>query len=239
MSKTVIITGASRGIGRQCAVCFAEAGYNVAAVYNKSRDEALSLKKEAGCEIFRCDVSDVRASHETVNEICRIFGGADVLINNAGISEQALFSDITEEMWDNIFNVNVKGVYSFTHAVLPFMIHQKNGRIINISSMWGQTGASCEVHYSAAKAAVIGFTKALAKETGLSGITVNCIAPGVIETDMNRHLEKETIASLCEETPLNRIGTPMDIAAAALFLAGEGAGFITGQVIGVNGGMVI
>lgn len=239
MSKTVIITGASRGIGRECAKQFAGAGYNVAAVYHKSEAAAESLRAEIGCEIFKCDCSVYSEVNNTVSEIDHIFGGADVLINNAGIAEQALFSDITEAMWDNMFNVNVKSVYSFTHAALPYMIHNKYGRIINISSMWGQVGASCEVHYSAAKAAVIGFTKALAKEVGLSGITVNCIAPGVIDTDMNAHLDDETMAYLKEETPMNRIGTPEDIARTALFLADKGSDFITGQIIGVNGGFII
>ncbi|MGN0639252.1 MAG: elongation factor P 5-aminopentanone reductase [Huintestinicola sp.] len=239
MAQTVIITGASRGIGRECAKQFAKAGYNVAAVYHKSEAEAQSLKAETGCEIFKCDCAVYSEVCEAVAEISSVFGGADVLINNAGIAEQALFSDITEAMWDNMFNVNVKSVYSFTHAALPYMIHNKYGRIINISSMWGQVGASCEVHYSAAKAAVIGFTKALAKEVGLSGVTVNCIAPGVIDTDMNAHLDDETMAYLREETPMNRIGTPEDIARAALFLAEKGSDFITGQIIGVNGGFII
>lgn len=239
MSHTVIITGASRGIGRECAKQFAKAGYNVAAVYNKSENEALSLKEELGCGTFQCDCSVHSQVCSTVSEINSFYGGAEVLINNAGIAEQALFSDITEAMWDNMFNVNVKSVYSFTHAALPYMIHKKYGRIINISSMWGQVGASCEVHYSAAKAAVIGFTKALAKEVGLSGITVNCIAPGVIDTDMNSHLDEETMNYLKEETPMNRIGTPEDIARTALFLADKNADFITGQIIGVNGGFII
>ena len=239
MAQTVIITGASRGIGRECAKEFSKAGYNVAAVYHKSEDAAQSLRAEIGCEIFQCDCAVYSEVCETVAEISSVFGGADVLINNAGIAEQALFSDITEAMWDNMFNVNVKSVYSFTHAALPYMIHNKYGRIINISSMWGQVGASCEVHYSAAKAAVIGFTKALAKEVGLSGITVNCIAPGVIDTDMNAHLDDETMAYLKEETPMNRIGTPEDIARTALFIADKGSDFITGQIIGVNGGFII
>lgn len=239
MARTVMITGASRGIGRECAAAFAKAGYNVAAIYRSSSEAALSLKEETGCEIFRCDVADNAMVHKTAEEIIARFGCIDVLINNAGIAEQALFSDITEQMWDNMFNVNVKSIYSCTHAVLPYMIHEKYGRIINISSMWGQVGASCEVHYSAAKAAVIGFTKALAKETGLSGITVNCIAPGVIDTDMNAHLDEETMGYLKEETPVNRIGSSADIARTALFLADEKADFITGQIIGVNGGFII
>lgn len=239
MGKTVLISGASRGIGRECAVRFAKAGYNVAALYNRSGEAAESLKKEIGCEIFRCDVGDSASVIEAVRAVERTFGGADILINNAGIAEQALFSDISEEMWDNMFNINVKSVYRLTHAVLPHMIHNKDGRIINISSMWGQVGASCEVHYSASKAAVIGFTKALAKEVGLSGITVNCICPGVIDTDMNAHLDGETMEYLREETPLSRLGTPADIADTALFLAGSGGSFITGQIIGVNGGFII
>lgn len=239
MAQTVIITGASRGIGRECAVQFARKGYNVAAVYLKSEAAAAELEKETGCKTFKCDVSDFNAVRKTAAEITDIFGNAHILINNAGIAEQALFSDITEQMWDRMFNVNVKSVYNFTHAVLPGMIHNKYGRIINISSMWGQTGASCEVHYSAAKAAVIGFTKALAKETGPSGITVNCIAPGVIATDMNSAIDSETMDILRDETPVNRIGTPWDIANAAMFLASPGSDFITGQIIGVNGGFII
>ena len=239
MEKTVLITGASRGIGRECAVSFSKAGYHVAAVYNKSREAAERLKEEIGCDIYSCDVSDCAAAEDIARQAAKRTGRIDVLINNAGIAEQALFSDITEEMWDNMFSVNVKGVYSFTHAVLPHMIHEKKGRIINISSMWGQVGASCEVHYSAAKAAVIGFTKALAKEVGPSGITVNCIAPGVIDTDMNRNHDEETMNCLIDETPMSRLGTPDDIAQTALFLAEDGAGFITGQIIGVNGGFII
>lgn len=233
--EKVLITGASRGIGRECVKAFALAGYDVAAVYLNSEEAAIDLKKETGCRIFRCDVRDTAAVYKTAQAA----GDTDVLINNAGIGEQALFTDITEEMWDNMFSVNVKSVYSFTRALLPAMIRRKYGRIINISSMWGQTGGSCEVHYSAAKAAVIGLTKALAKETGPSGVTVNCIAPGVIDTDMNAGLDAGAMADLCEQTPVGRIGTPADIARAALFLAQRDAGFITGQVLGVNGGMVI
>ncbi len=239
MSKTVFITGASRGIGRECALLFAQNGYNVAAVYNKSEEDAQRLREQTGCELYKCDAADCNAAHEAVNAAAKRFGGIDVLINNAAIAQQALFSDITEQMWDRMFDVNVKGVYSFTHAALPYMIHEKSGRIINISSMWGQVGGSCEVHYSAAKAAVIGFTKALAKEVGPSGITVNCIAPGVIDTQMNASLDDETMNALKEETPLGRIGKPEDIARTALFLSQKGGDFITGQIIGVNGGLII
>ena len=237
MSKTALITGASRGIGRECARLFAQAGYNVAAIYNKSEEAALSLKAETGCGIYKCDVSDCKAAHETVEAVFRHFGSIDVLINNAAIAQQALFSDITEEMWDNMFDTNVKSVYNFTHGVLPHMIHEKYGRIINISSMWGQVGASCEAAYSASKGAILALTKALAKELGPSGIRVNAVAPGVILTDMVAHVDPAVLEALREETPLERNGRPEDVAKAMVYLAG--AEFITGQILPVNGGFVI
>ncbi len=244
MKKTVLITGSSRGIGRAAAVAFAKAGYDVAVNYNKSDESAAALCKElesysvrACC--FKADVADKKAVDCMAAEIEKTMGNVSVLVNNAGIAEQSLFTDITEEMWDMMFAVNVKGTYNCTQAVLPHMIHEKCGRIINISSMWGISGASCEVHYSASKAALIGFTKALAKEVGLSGITVNCVAPGVIGTDMNGHLSPDIISELKEETPLNRIGTPQDVAEAILFLASEKASFITGQVLSVDGGFIL
>ena len=239
MSQTVIITGASRGIGRECAKQFKAAGYNVAAIYRQNDTAAESLRAEIGCEIFRCDCSVYSDVERTFKEIERIFGGADILINNAGIAEQALFSDITEAMWDNMFNVNVKSVYSCTHAALPHMIHNKYGRIINISSMWGQVGASCEVHYSAAKAAIIGFTKALAKEVGLSGITVNCIAPGSIHTPENaaRYADPAVEKAMCEKIPLGYRGYVEQITDAAFFLTGEQSAYITGQTLYVDGGL--
>lgn len=244
MKKTVLITGASRGIGRAAAEAFAKAGYDVAVNYNKSAEAAETLCRElekysVKALPFQADIADKKAVNAMTNEIEKKLGGVSVLVNNAGIAEQALFTDITEKMWDRMFAVNVKGAYNCTQAVLPKMIHEKYGRIINISSMWGISGASCEVHYSAAKAALIGFTKALAKEVGLSGITVNCVAPGVIDTDMNGHLSPETISELKEETPLNRIGAPLDVAETVLFLASEKASFITGQTISVDGGFIL
>lgn len=244
MSKTVVITGASRGIGRAIAICFAKSGYDILINYNKNKEKAMALLDEIkGYGVkslaFRADISngdDVIRMHSFVKEN---FGMADVLINNAGIAEQALFTDISEEMWDRMFNINIKGAYLCTKAFLPDMINQKHGRVINISSMWGISGASCEVHYSASKAALIGFTKALAKEVGLSGITVNCIAPGVIDTDMNAMLDENAVAELKDCTPMNRIGTPYDIAETALFLASDKASFITGQIISVDGGFII
>lgn len=244
MNKTVLITGASRGIGRAAAVTFAQNGYNVAINYNKSSEAAEKLcseLKQYGVKAIalQSDVADKSAVDKMVQRIEDELEKITVLVNNAGIAEQALFSDITEEMWNRMFDVNVKGAYNCTQAVLPHMIHNKCGRIINVSSMWGISGASCEVHYSASKAALIGFTKSLAKEVGLSGITVNCVAPGVIATEMNGHLSEEIIEELKNETPLNRIGTPEDVAEAIFFLASDKASFITGQVLSVDGGFIV
>ena len=237
--KTVLITGASRGIGAQTARIFAENGYRVIINYNKSKDAAEVLAKELGASIICADVSQKSDVELMFSQIQNEFGGVDILVNNAGIAQAKLFTDITEEEWDKMFSVNVKGIFNCTKAALPYMIHKKSGKIINISSIWGITGASCEVHYSASKAAVIGLTKALAKELGPSGITVNCVAPGVVETDMCALLSPEDISALKDETPLGCIGTPDDIAKTVLFLASGGGDFLTGQVISPNGGMVI
>jgi len=237
--KTVLITGASRGIGAQTARIFAENGYRVIINYNKSKDAAEVLPKELGASLFFADVSQKSDVELMFSQIQNEFGGVDILVNNAGIAQAKMFTDITEEEWDDMFSVNVKGIFNCTKAALPYMIHKKSGKIINISSIWGITGASCEVHYSASKAAVIGLTKALAKELGPSGITVNCVAPGVIETDMCASLSQEDISALKDETPLGCIGTPDDIAKTVLFLASGGGDFLTGQVISPNGGMVI
>ena len=244
MKKTVLITGASGGIGKAAALAFAKAGYNVAVHYNNSQAAAEELCRElesmgVKAVAVQADVSDKAAVEKMFADVRAAIGAVGVLVNNAGIAEQALFSDITEEMWDRMFDVNVKGAYLCTKSALPDMIHEKWGRIINISSMWGISGASCEVHYSASKAALIGFTKALAKEVGLSGITVNCIAPGVIDTKMNGHLSPNIMEELKNETPLNRIGTPEDVAEAILFLASEKSSFITGQVLSVDGGFIL
>ena len=244
MSETVIVTGASRGIGKACALAFGKSGANVIINYTKSKEKAEEVCEEisklGGRALpFCADVADRKAVDEMIAFAHSNFGSISTLVNNAGIAEQIMFCDITEEKWDRMFAVDVKGVYNCIQAALPDMIHNKSGRIINISSMWGITGASCEVHYSAAKAAVIGMTKALAKELGPSGITVNAIAPGVISTEMNGNISEEIMSELKEETPIGRIGTPEDIAETALFLASPQASFITGEVISVNGGFVI
>ena len=237
MAKVALITGASRGIGRAMAIKFAKAGYLVAANYNKSEDKALELRNISNnIYIYKADVSKREEVNEMVKSIRKDMGRIDVLINNAAISSIKMFADIKEEEWDNIFDINVKGVFNCTQEVLPDMIHMKSGSIINISSMWGQVGSSCEVHYSATKAAIIGFTKALAKEVGPSYVRVNCIAPGVIDTEINKDLD---LTELKEETPLNRLGTAKDVAECAYFLASDNSSFITGQIIGVNGGLII
>ena len=241
--RNVLITGASRGIGAACARAFAQNGDRVFINYLNSREKAASLcseLKSAGCEaeIIRADVS-VSAEANRMFEIIDNYGGTDVLVNNAGIAQTKLFTDITDEDWQRMIASDLSSVFYCCRAALPSMIRKKCGRIINISSMWGQVGGSCEVHYSAAKAGVIGLTKALAMEEGLSGITVNCVAPGVIKTDMLSHLSSEDLDDLKNETPSGRLGTPEDVASAVLFLADSSASFITGQVLGVNGGFVV
>ncbi len=239
MKRTALITGASRGIGAATARRFAQEGYRLVLNYCTSKETAEALEKELDTEVLLCpaDVSREDEVAKMVTGALERFERIDVLVNNAGIAEQKLFSDITSQDWDRMFDVNVKGMYLVTKAVLPSMIHEKRGSIVNLSSIWGLTGASCEVHYSAAKAAVIGFTKALAKELGPSGITVNCVAPGVVATDMNRHLPHEILEELKEEIPLGKIGTPEEI--AEMIYAMSQSTYTTGQVISPNGGMVI
>ncbi|MBR6646501.1 MAG: SDR family oxidoreductase [Clostridia bacterium] len=237
--KTVLITGASRGIGKAIAKEFAQKGYKVFINYNKSKESAISLAEEIDAVAVCADISKREEVKKMFDIIREISGGVDVLVNNAGISQIKLFSDITEQDWDEMFGINVKGLYNCTQEAIPYMINKKCGKIINISSMWGVTGASCEVHYSASKAAVIGFTKALAKELGPSGICVNSVAPGVIMTDMCAELSEEDIEMLKEETPLGRVGTAEEVAKTVMFLASSESDFITGQVLGINGGMVV
>lgn len=237
--KTAIITGASRGIGRAVAYALADEGYFTVINYRKNQETAEKIAYETGGVAICADISDKEQVDRMTAEVLAKAGRIDVLVNNAGVSISGLFTEISPQDEQLIWNVNVQGTINCTKSVLPSMINQKKGNIINISSMWGQTGASCEVHYSASKAAIIGFTKALAKEVGPSGINVNCIAPGFIMTDMNAHCSSEIIENLKYETPLEKLGTPEDIARSVVFLASENSSFITGQVLGVNGGFVI
>ena len=241
---TAFISGASRGIGRAAALKLASLGYDLALNYHTNYEAAQNVQHEAqkyGVKVLLLagDIADENNVREMFRKIGETFGGADVVVNNASFAEQLMFQDITYEKWRRMFAVTVDGAFFTVQNALPHMLHEKRGRIINISSMWGEVGASCEVHYSSAKGALIAMTKALAKELGPSGITVNCITPGVIDTEMNAHLSAEDLAELCEETPLGRLGSPDDIAETVAFLASAEAGFITGQIIGVNGGFVI
>lgn len=242
--KTALITGASRGIGREIARLFAKNNYNVVINYNKSEKEAQELLEELNKEnlsarIFKADISNSQEANSLVNYTIGQFEKIDVLINNAGISRFNVFTDISYEEWHEVMNVNLNSVFYVTKKALQYMIPELQGKIINISSMWGIVGASNEVHYSASKAALIGMTKALAKELGPSNIQVNAIAPGVIDTDMIKDIDNDTIDMLKYDTPLMRIGKPIDIAKCVLFLAEDGGDFITGQVISSNGGFVI
>ena len=238
MQKTVLITGGAKGIGEAVAREFSQKGYKVIINYNKSREKALVLAEEIGAQTIYGDVSKWEDAEKIVDFAASFTGKIDVLVNNAGVAlPQQLITDTTDEEWDTLFAVNVKGCFNCSKSALKYMVNEHSGSIVNISSIWGITGASCEVAYSATKSAVIGFTKALAKEVGPSGIRVNCVAPGVIDTDMNAHLSKSDITALKEETPLGVIGTPSDVAGTVLYIAE--AEFVTGQVISPNGGMVI
>ncbi len=240
MAKTVLITGSSRGIGAAMAKLFCENGYNVAINYNNSEKEAKELcSLLPGSLLLKGDVSSEEDVKNMIEQTVTHFGKIDVLINNAGISQTGLLQDISLEEWEKHFSINVTGTFLMCKHAAKNMIANHNGKIINISSIWGISGASCESCYSASKGAVIVFTKALAKELGASNITVNCIAPGFIDTDMNKHISKEDTQTFANETPLGRIGTPLEVAKAALFLASGNADFITGQILGVDGGAII
>ena len=238
--KTVLITGAARGIGAAAAEGFAEAGYQVVINYLHSAEkaEALAARWPGRTLAVQADVADPAQVEAMFAAAERAFGGVDVLMCNAGIAAQKLFTDVTDEEWQRMLAVHLSGAFYCCRRALPHMIRRKWGRILTVSSMWGQVGGSCEVAYSAAKAGLIGLTKALAKEEGPSGITVNCVAPGVIDTDMMASFSAEDKAALAEETPLGALGTPKQVADALVFLAGDGASYITGQVLGVNGGLV-
>ena len=233
---TALITGGSRGIGAATVCAFASAGYRAAFFYLHSESAAQALAARTGAIAIRCDIRDSASVAAACAEAKRRLGHIDVLVNNAGIAQQKLFTDITDEDWRAMLDTNLSGAFYACRAVLPDMISRRYGRIINVGSIWGQVGASCEVHYSAAKAGLIGLTKALAKEAAPSGVTVNCICPGVIETDMLSSFTQDDLAALAEETPVGRLGTPEDIARSILWLADPKSNFITGQTVGVNGG---
>ena len=227
-ARRVLISGGDRGIGAAAARAFAAAGYQVAVLYHQNAAAAAALEQQLpGCIAIQCDVASRASCELAFHAVEQAMGRVDVLVCNAGIAQQRML------------DVNLSGAFHLCQLALPGMIRRKQGRILTVSSMWGQTGGSCEVHYSAAKAGLIGLTKALAKEEGPSGITVNCVAPGVIETDMMAAFTVEDKAALAEETPVGRLGTPEEVAKLLVFLAGEDAGYITGQVFGVNGGLVI
>lgn len=242
--KTVIVTGGSRGIGKAIVTKFATNGHNVVINYNRSNEEANDLYKELinkGCNVrlFKADITN-RAEVDLMTSFCvNEYGSIDVLVNNAGMAESKMFADILDIHWEKMMDVNVKGTFNCSQSALRFMMSRKQGDIINISSIWGMVGASMEVHYSTSKAAIIGFTKALAKELGPSGIRVNCIAPGIVDTDMMRDFTSEEKDDLKMATPLQCLGQPDDIAEVVYFMASGSTGFLTGQVISPNGGFVI
>ena len=230
---TVVITGGSRGIGAEGVRQFAARGDRVYFLYEKEHEKAQAVAKETGATAICCDVADGQAVKAAFAQIPDV----DILVCNAGIVYSGLIHQITPDQWDRIFNVNVKGIYHCINAAIPYFLQKHSGCIITVSSMWGQAGASCEVAYSATKGAVIAMTKALARELGPSGVRVNCIAPGVIRTDMCANVEPEIMQALQDESPIGRIGTPADVAQAMLYLAD--AEFVTGQVLAVNGGFII
>ena len=245
MRPVAIVTGASRGIGAAIALEFGRRGWTVFVNYKSSEERAEEVCRQIqtlGGEAFpmQYDVSDPEQARLLIKNTVALRGRPDVLVCNAGIAlPQMLLTDVTDQQWRDLFAADVDGVFYPVQAALPYFVRAKKGSIVTISSMWGQVGGSCEVAYSAAKGAVIAFTKALAKEVGPSGIRVNCVCPGVIQTEMNAHLSPEDLDALKEETPLMKLGTPEDIAKTVCFLASDEASFITGQVLGVNGGMVI
>ena len=237
--KVALITGGTGGIGRSLVKAFCEAGYAVAFTYKSNTATAEELRATYAALPIQADVRDESEVESAVKETLSAYGRIDCLVNNAGIASISMLADVTLADWENMMATNLTSAFLFSKAVMPDMISRKEGRIINITSMWGLVGASCEVAYSAAKAGLIGFTKALAKELGPSGITVNAVAPGVIETPMNNALDAAIKASLADETPVGRLGKPDEVAASVLFLASDSAAFITGEVLNISGGFVI
>lgn len=237
--KNVLITGGSRGIGRACVEKFVREGYTVSFIYNNSDSAASELSALTGARAIKADISAPEQAKVAVADALATMGSIDILINNAGVSLIKLFTDTTDEDYYNIMNTNLGGTFFVTREAARNMISNHFGRIVNIGSMWGKVGASCEVAYSASKAAVEGFTKALAKELAPSGITVNCIEPGVINTEMNAELDEMDLRELCEETPVGKIGDSKELADFIYLIATEKSGFLTGQIIGFDGGFAV
>ena len=237
VNKVVVVTGGARGIGAEIVKFLAKLGYKVVLNYNKSESYAQDVKKELNnVEIFKADVSKKEEAKALIDFAIKKYGKIDVLINNAGIAQTKLFTEITDEDWKNIIDTNLNSAFYCSREAVKNMIHNKSGLIINISSIWGITGASCEVAYSTSKAAINGFTKALAKELGPSNIRVNAIAPGIINTEMNKYLTQEELTNIKEEIPLEKIGDPVDIAKCVKWLIEDN--YTTGQIISINGGWI-
>ena len=241
--RTAVVTGGATGIGAASVKLLCERGFRTAIIYHTSEEKAFALSSflvSKGYDAFavRADVTDPEQVKNMVGTVLAHSSSIDVLVNNAGVDHWQLFDTVTDEQWRRVIDTDLSGTFHCCREILPVMLRQKYGRIVNVGSVWGQMGASCEAVYSAAKAGVIGLTKALAKETALSGITVNCVSPGAVATDMMKRFSAEETAAFCEEVPMGRLGTPEEVAQAVAFFASEEASYITGQVLGVNGGMI-
>jgi len=239
MNKRVLISGGARGIGAATVKYFAEQGDLVAFIYHRADEKAQEVANITGAFPIKSDVSDAQSAKSAFVEAVNLLGGIDILINCAGIAEFSLFTDISDDAWRRMIDTNLSSAFTLSREAAKVMVSQKSGKIINVGSVWGRMGASCEVHYSASKAGLRGLTQALAKELGPSGITVNCVEPGVIDTDMNSMLDEAAMKELAEATPLCRIGKAEEVAAVIGFLASDGASFITGACIPVDGGFPV
>ena len=238
--KRVLITGGTRGIGLECVKMFAEAVYDTAVIYRSDDNGADALRTKYGTVCYKCDLADISALENTIDKILTDFPeGFDVLVNNAGIAQRKMICDISSEDWDKMMAVSLTAPFVLIKSFSPYMIRKGEGRIVNVSSVWGEHGASCEVHYSAAKAGLIGLTKAAAKELAPSGVLVNCVCPGVIDTDMNSDSADEDKAALCEEIPLGRFGTAKEVANCVFFLSELSSSYVAGQIISPNGGFCV